>query len=151
MSIATNFIEKIQQVVDTKLELGTKTEPLNKNCEWSRLLSANQCRPYINKVVVWGAVKYKQTKKSNKVSSWNWAEFSHSAVEDAPAAWPKRRKLALFWMLEEPRPRIFWSALFLHLTKMAIEENWFRCGFLVCAKNFLLALLYSILQPRLFI
>ena len=90
--------------------------------------------PQINKVVIWVAVKYKQTKKSNKVSSWNWAVSSHSAVEDAPAAWPKRRKLAFLnarstgprsrqwppWVTHRQRPR-FLERSALHWTKMTIE------------------------------
>ena len=79
------FHRKIKQVVDTKLELGTKNEPLNKNCEWSRLLPANQCRTTDQQSGYLSGCKVQTNKKVNKVSSWNWAVSSHSAVEDAPA------------------------------------------------------------------
>ena len=99
--------------------------------------------PQINKVVIGVTVKYKQTKKSNKVSSWNWAVSSHSAVEDAPAAWPKKRKLA-FLNAWRTAPR-FRSALEKPGQKWRWNRIWFRCGFFCVCKKFppYLALLCS--------
>ena len=106
---------------------------------WTKIVSdLDYCKPVsagpqINKVVIWVAVKYKQTKKSNKVSSWNWAESSHSAVEDAPAAWPKRRKLA-FLNAWRTAPR-FRSALKKPGLKWRSNRIWFRCEFFVQKKK----------------